>query len=419
MQNEIHWDKVLLTVVLVIAIALTSAGIGAALGYYTGRLTAPSHVIPENSGQTGGKTTQATPEAPAGAPDNFDVFWEAYHILEEHFYGDVPQGPDVTYAAIRGLLQALHDPFTSFLDPKLAKLMSEDMSGTFEGIGAQVKQAENGGVLIVHVFPGSPAEKAGIKDGDIIIKVDGEDITHLTLMEQIMKIRGPAGSKVVLTILRQGERDPLDITVVRGKIEIPVVEYRMEGDIAYVKFSEFNAIGVKKVKAAILELKKNHPKGLIFDLRNNPGGYLHVAIGVASQFLPRGKVVLIEKWKDGREEVYKSEGGGVAKDIPLVVLVNRGSASASEIVAGALQDHGRAVLIGERTFGKGSVQQPFELSDGSELRVTIAHWLTPKGREIHMKGIEPDIPVEVPTKAEEGGKDPVLERALEYFRTGK
>ncbi|NPA91821.1 MAG: S41 family peptidase [Chloroflexi bacterium] len=418
-MQQTRWDRVLIVILLALGIALASTAIGLALGFYAGRLVTTDKLTPSEQGAEMPHPDKVLtpPKAPEGAPENFDVFWQAYDILREHFYGDVPDGPDLTYAAIRGVLQALHDPFTSFLEPKTAKLMSEDMSGTFEGIGAQVKKAENGGVLIVHVFPGSPAEKAGLQDGDIIIKVDGEDITHLSLLEQIMKIRGPAGSKVVLTIVREGVRDPIEVTVIRGKIEIPIVEYRMEGDIGYVKLSEFNALGVKKVKEAIKELEKEHPKGLIFDLRNNPGGYLHVAIGVASQFLPGGKVVLIERWKDGREEVYKSERGGVATDIPLVVLVNRGSASASEIVAGALQDHKRAVLIGERTFGKGSVQQPFELRDGSELRVTIAHWLTPNGREIHMKGIEPDIPVEIPK--ERGKEDVVLQRALEYFRTGK
>ncbi len=423
-EHTTNWTQVVLIFILVVAISLTSAGIGGAIGFYAGRTSAPgnktAHIPVESGGASGGQAPEQTPPpAPSGAPENFDVFWQAYNILKEHFYGTVPSGNEVTYAAIRGLIRALGDPFTSFLDPKTAQIMSSDMSGTFEGIGARVEQAQNGGVRLVHVFPGSPAEKAGLKDGDIIIKVDGEDITGLTLLEQVSKIRGPAGSKVVLTIIRKGVRDPFDVTVVRGKIEIPIIEYRMEGDIGYIKFSEFNALGTDKVREAIKALEKENAKGIIFDLRDNPGGYLHIAIGVASQFLPKGKVVLIERWKDGREKVYKAEGGGLATDIPLVVLVNRGSASASEIVAGALQDHKRAVLIGERTFGKGSVQQPFDLEDGSELRVTIAHWLTPNGREIHMKGIEPDIKVEVTEQDKEAGRDPVLERALEYFRTGK
>ncbi len=428
MQRSIQWGRVILVVFLTSMIAMSSMGVGLAVGFGVGRITAPKSsqvAIPVGSGgeSTGKPTpvienTPATPSSPQ-APSNFDVFWEVLNILNEHFYGDVPQGDEITYAAIRGLLKALNDPYTSFMDPKTAKIFSSDMSGTFEGIGARVEQAENGGVRLVHVFPGSPAEKAGLKDGDIIIKVDGEDITGLTLLEQVMKIRGPAGSEVVLTIIREGERDPIDVTVVRGRIEIPIVEYRMEGEYAYIKFMEFNALGVQKVRDAYEELAKNNPKGLILDIRNNPGGFLHVAIGVTSLFLPDGKVVLIERWKDGREKVYKSDGGGIAKDIPMVVLVNRGSASASEILAGALQDHGRATIIGERTLGKGSVQQPFTLSDGSELRVTIAHWLTPNGREIHGYGIDPDIPVEVTEEDEAAGRDPVLERAIEYLESGK
>ncbi len=422
--------RIALVIVLTLAIATSSMGVGLAVGFGLGRWTAPrapQAVIPVQTGGGAAQPPAPTPEAnvtpppaPASAPDNFDVFWEALDILNEHFYGDVPQGREITYAAIRGVIKALNDPFTSFMDPKTAEIFSSDMSGSFEGIGAQVEQAENGGVRLIRVFPGSPAEKAGLKDGDIIIAVDGKDITGLTLLEQVALIRGPAGSKVVLTIIREGVREPFDVEVIRGRIEIPIIEYRMlEEDIAYIKFSEFNAQGTRKVRQALRELLDQNPKGLIFDIRDNPGGFLHIAIGVTSQFLPEGKVILIERWEDGREKVYRSEGGGLATEIPLVVLVNRGSASASEILAGALQDHGRAVLIGERTFGKGSVQQPFELSDGSELRVTIARWLTPNGREIHKKGIEPDIPVEVTEEDQAAGRDPVLERALEYFRTGK
>jgi len=431
MQRQPEWARIALVFVLVVAITFLSFGIGLAVGFGAGRATAPQSVapvIPVGPGSGGGETSTSTPApttkptpppAPAHAPENFDVFWEVWDILNEHFYGEVPQGSDVTYAAIRGLIRALDDPFTSFMDPKTAKIFGSDLSGSFEGIGARVEQAENGGVRLIEVFKGSPAEKAGLKDGDIIIAVDGEDITDLTLLEQVSKIRGPAGSKVVLTIIREGVRDPFDVTVVRGKIEIPIIEYRMEGDYAYIKFSEFNALGTKKVREALKALLKEHPKGLIFDLRGNPGGYLHIAIGVTSQFLPKGKVVLIERWKDGTEKVYKSEPGGLALDIPMVVLVNRSSASASEIMAGALQDHHRAVLIGERTFGKGSVQQPFTLEDGSELRVTIAHWLTPNGREIHKKGIEPDIRVQVTPEDKASGRDPVLERAIQYLKEGK
>ncbi len=431
MREQVNWVRVVLVVVLSLAIAMSSMGVGMAVGFGLGRLTAPKSpqvMLPVEPGSGPGvaptpprEATEGVtpPETPPEAPENFDIFWDVLKILNDHFYGDVPQGNDITYAAIRGLLKALGDPYTSFMDPKTAKIFSSDMSGTFEGIGAQVEQAENGGVRLVNVFPGSPAEKAGLKDGDIIIKVDGEDITGLTLLEQVSRIRGPAGSEVVLTIIREGVRDPFDVTVVRGRIEIPIIEYRMEGDIAYIKFMEFNALGVQKVREALEDLKKNNPKGLILDIRDNPGGFLHIAIGVTSQFLPKDKVILIERWKDGREKVYKSEGGGLATDIPMVVLVNRNSASASEILAGALQDHGRAVLIGERTLGKGSVQQPFELRDGSELRVTIARWLTPNGREIHGQGIEPDIPVEVTEEDEAAGRDPVLERAIEYLESGK
>lgn len=430
MQRWPEWLRMALVILLTLAISFASLGVGMAVGFGVGRFTAPANAEAAMAPDTGGSsgifvptptpTVELPPSPSSGrAPDNFDVFWEALNVLNKNFYGDVPQGNEITYAAIRGLIKALDDPFTSFLDPKTSELFSSDMSGSFEGIGARVEQAENGGVRLIEVFKDSPAEQAGLKDGDIIIAVDGRDITGLTLLEQVALIRGPKGSKVVLTIEREGVRDPFDVTVTRKRIEIPIIEYRMEGEYAYIKFGEFNALGTRKVRQALKELLQHNPKGLIFDIRGNPGGFLHIAIEVTSQFLPKDEVVLVERWKDGREKVYRSQGKGLATDIPMVVLVNRGSASASEILAGALQDQGRAPLIGERTFGKGSVQQPFDLSDGSELRVTIARWFTPNGREIHKKGLEPDIEVEMTSEDKEAGRDPVLERAIEYLKTGQ
>ncbi|HID63865.1 MAG TPA: S41 family peptidase [Anaerolineae bacterium] len=361
-----------------------------------------------------------SPAAAAGEePPEFAVFWEAWHLIESEFYGELPTMQEVTYGAIRGVLVTIGDDGTSFIDPEHAAVMREDITGSFEGIGAVVNMLPNGRLIIVEPLPGRPAARAGIQQGDLVLKVDDTPIQNMTLLEAVSLIRGPAGTTVRLTILRKGVREPFEVAIVRERIELEVVESRMLDDgIAYVRLTEFNAKATKELKAALRELMAQEPKGLIFDLRSNPGGFLQTSVGVASQFLSEG-LVLIEKGKGGFEKDYPVEGDGLAIEVPLVVLVNAGSASASEIVAGAIQDSGRGILIGERTFGKGSVQLPHTLSDGSELRITIARWFTPKGREIQGVGIIPDIEVEMTQEDLEAGTDPQLKRAVEYLLTGK
>jgi carboxyl-terminal processing protease len=361
---------------------------------------------------------RSAPVAAAGEePPEFAVFWEAWHLVENEFYGELPTMQEATYGAIRGVLVAIGDDGTSFIDPERAAIMREDITGGFEGIGAVVNMLPNGRLTIVEPLPGQPAAEAGIQQGDLVLQVDDTPIQNMTLMEAVSLIRGPAGSTVRLTILRKGVKEPFEVTIVRARIEIEVVESRMlDDDIAYVRLTEFNAKATKELKEALRELMAQEPQGLIFDLRSNPGGFLQTSVEVASQFLDGG-LVLTEKGRGDLEKEYLVESGGLATEVPLVVLVNMGSASASEIVAGAIQDSGRGILVGERTFGKGSVQLPHTLSDGSELRVTIARWFTPKGREIQGTGIFPDIEVEMTLEDLEAGRDPQLERAVEYLLT--
>jgi carboxyl-terminal processing protease len=361
-----------------------------------------------------------SPVAAAGEePPEFAVFWEALHLIESEFYGELPTMQEVTYGAIRGVLVALGDDGTSFIDPERAAVMREDITGGFEGIGAVVNMLPNGRLTIVEPLPGRPAAQAGLQPGDLVLQVDDTPIQNMTLIEAVSLIRGPAGSTVRLTILRKGVKEPFEVAIVRARIEIEVVESRMlDGNIAYVRLAEFNAKATKELQEALRELLAQEPTGLIFDLRSNPGGYLQTSVEVTSQFIDEG-LALTEKGKDDLERQYRVESGGLATEVPLVVLVNAGSASASEIVAGAIQDSGRGILIGERTFGKGSVQLPHTLSDGSELRITIARWFTPKGREIQGVGIIPDIEVEMTLEDLEAGHDLQLERAVEYLLTGK
>ncbi len=349
---------------------------------------------------------------------DYQLIRDVLDLLEQQFYGEIPDNQTLTYGAIRGLLTTLDDPYTSFIEPKAAAILNEDASGEFEGIGATVRMREDGYLEVVRPLPGQPAEAAGILPGDLILSVNNVSIVGMSLYEAISYVRGPAGTEARLEIARPGEPEPIYITVIRARIELPIVEYRMlDNDIAYILLTEFDATAAQRVETALQELIQQSPKGLIFDLRDNPGGYLDQAIKVADIFLGEG-VVAIKRDSTGREARYYSFDGDVGEDIPMVVLINGGSASASEIVAGALQDRERAILIGETTLGKGSVQMPNNLRDGSQLRVTIARWYTPNDHNIHNEGLQPDIEVPQPpdTPVDE---DPQLDRAVEYLTTGE
>lgn len=343
---------------------------------------------------------------------DFEVFEEVWRVIDEKYDGAVPPTEDIVYSAIEGSLESLDDEFTRFVRPEIAALLREDMGGAVEGIGALVRENEDGFIEISSPIEGQPADRAGLLPGDLIIAVDGEPVVGQSLDEVVLKVRGPAGTSVTLSIARPGVEEPLEFTIVRARFEVPVVEAEMlPDDIAYVQLTEFSAPASERLLAALDELLAQNPRGLILDLRANPGGLLSQAVAVADIFLPEG-VVLYQRDNLGAEEVFRADNGDVAESIPLVVLVNPGSASASEIVAGAIKDNGRAVLIGETTFGKGSVQSVHELSDGSELRVTIARWYTPAEQSIDGAGIIPDIEVPVDPESDE---DAQLQRAIEYL----
>ncbi len=294
--------------------------------------------------------------------------------------------------------------------------MQENISGSFEGIGATIRLDEAGRLVVVDPIPGRPAFKAGLRPDDIVLDVDGQSIENLSLYESVLLIRGPAGTEVVLTVFREGELEPFDIAIVREKIQIEVVQSEMlENNIGYIQLAQFSHGASDLITEAADELFEQGAKSLILDLRSNPGGLLSEAVSVSSLFIDKGPVV-IERLKGGEDKTFNAEHGlKLKKDVPLVVMVNGGSASASEIVAGAVQDVERGVVIGAQSFGKGSVQLPHSLSDGSELRVTIAEWLTPSGRQIHGEGITPDIVVEMTIEDFEQELDPQLDAALEYL----
>lgn len=341
-------------------------------------------------------------------PAEFAVFWEAWDLVVEHFVDrDKIDFTAMTYGAIKGMLQTLGDEgHTAFLSPEDLQQHESSLEGRYEGIGAYVSMDE-GQVKIVAPIDGSPAEASGILPGDQIIAIDGKPIDGLSLSDVISLIRGPAGSDVVLTVLHPDETEPVEILVTRGQIELDSVSWSMipGTDFAYVKITQFAADTGNELEAALQEIddaKKQGQsvRGLVLDLRNNPGGFLREAIRVSSQFLNPGTVVLQEQDADGNVQEYKSRGWGQARKIPMIVLINQGTASAGEITAGALQENGRAQLIGQTTFGTGTVLNQFNLSDGSAILLGVTNWLTPSGKLIKGQGIEPDVPVEQPASVE-------------------
>ena len=350
----------------------------------------------------------------------FGVFWEAWHLVEDNFYRDLPDSQYLVWGAIRGALGSLDDPHTSFLEPQPRQREKEDLSGRFGGIGAFVTQAEDGSIVL-DPMAGLPAQEAGVLKGDAVVKVDDTEITaEMTVDDIVNLIRGRVGTLVSLTLRREGQDDPLLIDIERADIPSPSVESQMleeAPEIGYVRIRLFSDRTDAELEDALDELKEQGMSQLVLDLRGNGGGLLGAAVDVASEFLEDG-VVLYQVQKGPKEDVQNARGSAGYEEAPLVVLVDGGTASASEIVAGALQDRGRAVLIGEKTFGKGSVQSVFDLSDGSSVHITSAQWLTPNRHELSGEGLTPDVEVLVSEEDRTEGRDPQLERAIEYLTNG-
>jgi carboxyl-terminal processing protease len=335
-------------------------------------------------------------------PAQFATFWQAWNLVQRNFVDRQALDPTtMTYGAVRGMVEALGDTgHTAFLTPQEKELRRSGIAGAFTGIGAELGIRE-GLPVIVAPIDGSPAAEAGLRPGDILVRVDGEDVTRLPLSEIVEKVRGPADTEVQLTVLRPDDDQSLDITITRREIDIPAASWAMVPgtSVAAVRISQFSANAERDLINAIQAAEADGATGLIVDVRNNPGGLLDQAIRVTSQFLTGGNVLLEEDAEGNRTE-YPVVEGGRAPEIPLVVLVNPGTASAAEIFAGAIQDHERGQVVGETTFGTGTVLQPFDLDDGSELLLGVRQWLTPNGRLIRNQGIAPDFEVTLPLGSE-------------------
>jgi carboxyl-terminal processing protease len=355
-------------------------------------------------------TSASTPEDLKGL---FDPFWESWKLLHENFVDQPLDDVALMRGAIQGMLAATGDKHTSYMDPEQFKQANTEMEGEYTGIGAWVDTTGDY-VEIISPMKGSPAEAAGLQAQDKVIAINGEDMTGIPGDLVLQKILGPAGDTIVLTIQR-GE-ETFDVSITRAVIQIPVVEYEMREDgVGYVALYTFNELATEKLREALKDLLAQNPKGIVFDLRGNGGGYLVTAVEVTSEFLKDG-VVLYEEYGDGTRDSYPVKKGGLATEIPLVVLIDEWTASAAEITAGALQDYGRAKLVGKTSYGKGSVQNWIPLkSEESGVRITIARWLTPNGKQIDGVGLTPDLVVEYTQEDFDAGRDPQLDAAVELL----
>lgn len=350
--------------------------------------------------------------------NQFDVFWEAWERVEDNFIGELPTAQQMTYGAARGAISLLNDPYTVFIEPVVRDQERESLQGTFGGIGATLSRPEEGAEVLLEPIPGNPAEVAGILFGDVLLAVDGQTVTTDLTMRQVSEmIRGEKGTAVTLTVRHPGETESTDIEIIRDDILIPSVSYRLlEERIGYIQLTRFSGESSNEIAGALEDLLEQGATAFVLDLRQNGGGLLDAAVDVANHFLPEVPI-LYQQSKNEGEKLFESTNSTIAPEEPLVVLVNNGTASAAEILAGALQDHERAKLVGNsQTFGKGSVQLVYDLQDGSSVHVTSARWFTPNRNQIDQQGLQPDIMVEITQEAIDDGRDEVLNRALDELR---
>lgn len=334
-------------------------------------------------------------------------------LLKDNFDGDIDQTKQ-SQGAIRGLVASLGDPYTTFLDKDQSQALTDDLRGQLSGIGIEVG-TKNNQLTVIAPIDGTPAAKAGMRAGDVIALIDGKDTGEMTLDTAVSMIRGTKGTTVKLTLIR-GTEKPIELTITRDTITVSSVRYEVkDGGVGYIRLRQFGDDTETAIRAATADLAKQGVKRIVLDLRDNPGGYLNAAVTVSSEFLAQGNVVE-ERSRHSESKMLTANPGGSLTDVKLIVLVNKGSASASEITAGALHDNGRATLVGETTFGKGSVQEVNNLADGTQLKITVAHWYTPKGINISKTGIKPDVEIKMTNDDYNAGRDPQLDKALELAR---
>lgn len=398
MSNSIIKNSLLLLLSLaVIVISFLS-------GFFTARVTSSSFSL-----------NGITQEIDANHKASFSPLFEAWDLIHDEYLQQPVDDQKLLQGAIRGMVDALGDPFSAYMDPDEYREQNMPLEGEYTGIGAWV-DVSGEWLVVISPMPGSPAEKAGLKPNDIIFAVDGQDMTGVDPSLVQKKLLGPDGTRITLSIKRENQ-EIFEVNLLRAVIKVPSIVYEILPDsIGYIHLMQFSLNSDKEMRATLEKLISEKIKGIILDLRNNSGGYVHVAVNITSEFITRGPV-LIEEYGDGHREEYDLLPGGIAVDIPLVVLVNEGSASAAEILAGALQDYERAKLVGSVTFGKGLIQAWPELTgDNGAIRLSIARWLTPLGRQIHLNGLTPDFPVSLTDDDVNNNKDTQLMKAIEIIK---
>ena len=409
-MNEVRLslkNKKVFTTYLVIILLLVSF----MAGLYLGRSNYVQNNLADQSAKLVNKDSNKTEDV------DFNLFWNVWETIEDKYVGELDY-QKMLRGAITGMVNSLDDPYTVYMDPEDSKEFQKEIAGTFEGIGAEIG-IKNDRLTIISPLPSSPAEQAGIKARDTILKIDGEDTINMNLIEAVSKIRGEKGSQVVLNITRSDWEEARDITITRATIEIKSVAWDLKKQngksIAYIELKYFGDDTSIEFKKIVTDIMGYEVDGIILDMRGNSGGYLETSIDVSSEFVASGQLIVTESFSDGKENKFKSKNGGRLADINIVVLIDEGSASASEIVAGSLRDHRQSKLIGKKSYGKGSVQELTDYSDGSSLRVSIAKWLTPSGKNINGEGLSPDIEVELTEEDYDNDRDPQLDKALEVI----
>jgi len=393
--------------ILVVLVVALMAG-AASSGYYLGSQRPQTVVVKGIDNIQSGTIKNA----------NFNTFWQTWQIIKDNYLkADKINDQQLIYGAAGGLVDSLDDPYTVFLDPVESKKFADDIKGSFGGIGAEIG-FRGDFIVVIAPLKDTPAERAGLKAGDKILAINDTAAANLNLNEIVKLIRGPKGTQVTLTILSNSDEKPREVQLIREIIKVPTLQSEIKDkNIVHIRLFNFSEAAPHSLANALNVALRQGVQGIILDLRNNPGGFLEAAVSIAGIFIERGEVVAKEEFRSGKTNLFPAQGNPVLKDFPLIVLINKGSASASEILAGALRDHNGTIIIGEKSFGKGTVQELKSLPDGSTVKITIARWLLPKGSAIDGDGVKPDIEIALSEKDVEAKKDPPLEKAIEILKS--
>ena len=400
--------KKILSIIAIVVLGGVILGSGVWIGWTAGR-NYPKNIVVNAA-------TNITPDASTTAA-NFSTFWAAWaDINNDSLWAPSTTPQNRMYGAITGMVASLGDPYTEFFTPADSKQFTQDITGNFGGIGAQLGMNSSTEIVVISAISSTPAYAAGLKSQDIIVSINGSSTANMNIDNAVSLIRGAVGTKVTLGIFRQGWSTPKNFVITRADIQVPTVEFSMKGNIADIQLNEFTQDSDNLFYQALQKAVNNNAQGIVLDLRGNPGGYLEVAVDLSGYFLKPGSPVVKEVGRTVPEQDYTASGSGALDNMPMAILIDGGSASAAEILSGALNDDRKIPLIGSKSFGKGTVQQLEDLPDGSSLKITVAHWVLPSGRILDHDGLLPNYPVAITDAQIMAGQDPQLAKALEIVK---